>query len=227
MPVEVVARADAFPGQASLRPLVVADWDRYVAALEKENRDPELVMSREVWVRGEASEALDRLEAAGYAPGSFDDVDTRAEFAARPELKAQTWALAYLRAVALAAGVLGLVGVAMHALAQQRRRTVAALLLTRMGMTRRASDASVGLEVGLLTVLAAVIAVAVAIPASVLVLRLLDPVPTLRPEAVFATPWMSIAAVLGGVAVVTAVGAVLVGRSARRATGGQVMRDAS
>jgi putative ABC transport system permease protein len=129
--------------------------------------------------------------------------------------------------VALAAGVLGLVGVAMHALAQQRRRTVAALLLSRMGMSRRASDTAAGLEIGLLTGLAALVAVAVALPASALVLRLLDPVPTLRPDAVFATPWTSIGAVAAGVVLVTAGGAVLVGRTARRTTGGQVMRDAS
>ena len=65
---------------------------------------------------------------------------TAAEFAARPELNAQTWALTYLSAVALAAGVLGLVGLAMQAMAQQRRRTVAGLLLARMGMRRSASD---------------------------------------------------------------------------------------
>ena len=115
----------------------------------------------------------------------------------------------------------------MHALAQQRRRTVAALLLGRMGMRRRAADVSSGLEIGLLAGLGAIIAVAVALPASALVLQLLDPVPTLPPEPLFPTPWPSIVAVVGGVAVVTVVGAALVGRSARRATGGQVMRDAT
>jgi hypothetical protein len=62
---------------------------------------------------------------------------------------------------------------------------------------------------------------------SALVLRLLDPVPTLQPDALFAVPWASIGAVAAGVALVTAGGALLVGRAARRATGGQVMRDAS
>ena len=68
---------------------------------------------------------------------------------------------------------------------------------------------------------------AVALPASALVLRLLDPVPTLPPDPIFAMPWSSIAAVVAGVLVVTVVGAALVGRAARRATGGQVMRDAT
>jgi putative ABC transport system permease protein len=228
MPVEVVGRADAFPGQGSRDALLVADFDSYVAGIEAANRDPDLVMSREAWARGEASDVLDRLVAGGYTvPDDLEDVETSAAFADRPELHAQTWSLAYLRAVALAAGVLGLVGVAMHAVSQQRRRTSAGLLLARMGMSRRSADVSAGLEIGLLTGLAGVVAILVALPASALVLRLLDPVPTLQPDALFAVPWASIGAVAAGVALVTAGGAFLVGRAARRATGGQVMRDAS
>lgn len=227
MPIEVVGRAEAFPGQGSRDPLLVADWDRYAAALADSNRDADLVLNREVWARGEMREVLDRLNAAGYSPGPGAQVHTAEEFAARPELTAQTWALSYLRAIALAAAVLGLVGMAMHALAQQRKRTVAALLLSRMGLRRRSADASSGLEIGLLAGLAGVVAVVVALPVSALVMRLLDPVPTLQPAALFAIPWASIAVVAAGVVVVTAAAAVIVGRSARRATGGQVMRDAT
>ena len=227
MPIEVVGRAEAFPGQGSRDPLLVADWDRYEAALADSNRDADLVLNREVWARGQQGEVLDAMNAAGYAPGPGAQVHTADEFAARPELIAQTWALSYLRAIALAAAVLGLVGMAMHALAQQRRRTVAALLLSRMGLRRRSADASSGLEIGLLAGLAGVVAVVVALPVSALVMRLLDPVPTLQPAALFAIPWASIVVVAAGVAVVTLAAAVIVGRSARRATGGQVMRDAT
>jgi hypothetical protein len=227
IPIAVVGVADAFPGQGSRDPLLVADWDKYSEALAGVNRDADLVLTREVWARGEQREVLDRMNAAGYTPGGGAEVHTSAEFAGRPELTAQTWALSYLRAIALAAAVLGLVGMAMHALAQQRRRTVAALLLSRMGLRRRSADASSGLEIGLLAGLAGIVAVVVALPVSALVLRLLDPVPTLQPGALFAVPWASLAVVAAGVVLVTAAAAVLVGRSARRATGGQVMRDAT
>ncbi|GAA3184651.1 hypothetical protein GCM10010531_43550 [Blastococcus jejuensis] len=227
MPVEVVGRAVAFPGQSARQPLLVADWDRYTAALQAVGRDADLVLTREVWARGSVAEVLDALAAVGVDRPAEDDVETAADFATRPGLHAQTWSLGYLRAVALAAGVLGLVGVAMHAVSQQRRRTVSALLLRRMGMGRRAADATAGLEIGLLGGLAALVAVAVALPSSVLVLRLLDPVPSLQPGTLFDVPWASIAAVAGGVVLVTAVSALLVGRTARRATGGQVMRDAA
>jgi putative ABC transport system permease protein len=227
MPVEVVARADAFPGQSARRPLLVADWDRYSAALEDADRDPGLLIGRELWARGDTQGVADRLPSIGVPLPDPTDVGTAASFAERPELAAQVWSLDYLRAVALAAGALGLVGLAMHAMAQQRRRTVAALLLTRMGMSRRSSDAAAGLEIGLLAGVAALVAVAVAVPASALVLRLLDPVPDLRPDALFEVPWDSVATVLTSVVLVTVGSALLVGRSARRATGGQVMRDAS
>jgi hypothetical protein len=227
MPIAVVGRADAFPGQGSRDPLVVADWDRYAAGLADANRDAALILGREVWARGGQAEVLDRMNAAGYTPGPGAEVHTAAEFAARPELTAQTWALSYLRAIALAAAVLGLVGMAMHALAQQRRRTIAALLLGRMGLRKRSADASSGLEIGLLAGLAGIVAIGVALPVSALVLGVLDPVPTLQPAALFAVPWSSIAVVAAGVVVVTLAAAVLVGRSARRATGGQVMRDAA
>jgi putative ABC transport system permease protein len=51
--------------------------------------------------------------------------------------------------------------------------------------------------------------------------------PSLPPAAVFAVPWGSLAAVVGGVVLVTLGGSLLVGRAARQATGGQVMRDAA
>jgi putative ABC transport system permease protein len=224
VPVEVVGRADAFPGQDSREPLVVADWDRYTAALATVSRVPELVVTREVWARGEVADALTTVAGAGYVPG--DDVTSALEFAARPELDAQRWSLGYLRAVALAGGVLGLTGVVLFAMSQQRRRTAASLLLSRMGMSRRAADGATALEIGLLTGLAALVAAAVALPASALVLRALDPVPELRPDPLFAVPWADLAAVATGVVLVTAVGALLVGRTARRASGGQVLRDA-
>jgi putative ABC transport system permease protein len=225
MQVEVVATAEAFPGQPDRTPMVVADWDRFAQALTAAGRDPDVVLDRQVWARGAAGPLLEELTAARYAYDP-DQVRTREDYAARPELGAQSWSFGYLRAIALAAGVLGLTGVAMHALAQQRRRTVAALVLHRMGMRRWALDAATALETGLLTGLGALVAVAVAVPASALLLPLLDPVPALSPAPVFTVPWSSVAAVLAGVLLVTAATALLVGRAARADDPGTVMRAA-
>jgi putative ABC transport system permease protein len=100
-------------------------------------------------------------------------------------------------------------------------------MLTRMGMRSRSSDTAAGLEIGVLATVAALIAVAVALPASALVLRLLDPAPGLRPDVLFRVPWSSIAFVLAGVVLAAIGSALLVGRSARRTDGAQVMRDAT
>jgi putative ABC transport system permease protein len=223
--VEVVGRADAFPGQQSHLPMMVADLNSVSAALTAAGRDPARVLERQVWATGEAGPVLDALVTAGFAYEESEIVAAD-EFTARPDVRAQAWSLAYLRGVSLAAGLLALIGIAMHALAQQRRRTVAALLLDRMGMSRRSADTATALEIGLLTGAAALVAVVVALPASALVLGLLDPVPTLLPDPLFTVPWGSLAVVLAGVVGVTVAGAWLVGRTARRTVAGEVLREA-
>ncbi len=225
--VEVVARADAFPGQPSRRPVLIADRDRFVAALERVGGRTSLVLGEELWSRGDADAVVEGLPALGIVLPDGDAVTTAAAFADRPELAAQVWSLDYLRVVALAAGALGLAGLAVHATAQQRRRAAATLLLTRMGLDRRASDVAAGLETGLLAAGAALVAVTVALPASALAFQRLDPVPALLPDVLFRVPWGSIATVLAGVVLVPIGSAVLAGRSGRRTNGGQVVRDAS
>lgn len=225
LPLEVVGRAAAFPGQTGRGPMMVVRWVDVTAALESVDRDPRNVFEQQVWAPTGERALLPALAASGYA---FDvgEVRTADDFAAQPEVRAQAVSLDYLRAVALGAGLLGLLGVALHALAQQRRRTVAALLLARMGLSRGAADRSAALETGLLAALGAFVAVAVALPTSALVVRLLDPAPALLPGVLFTVPRNAIAAVLAGAAVVTVVVGLLVARAARRSSAGEVLRDA-
>ncbi len=225
VPVEVVGRVAAFPGQTTDGPLLVADRDRFAAAIRAAGREPETFLDQELWARGEAAPLLGALEAAGWAFDP-DQVITVDDFAARPELSARTWSFGHLRAVAALAGLLGLTGLALQAVAQQRRRTAASVLLTRMGMGAPAQHTAAALETGLLAVLGAVLAVAVALPASALLVRLLDPVPDVLPGPVFTVPWGTLAAVAGGTVLATVAAALLVGRAARQADGGRVMRDA-
>jgi predicted lysophospholipase L1 biosynthesis ABC-type transport system permease subunit len=206
-------------------PLLVVDRDVVGVALEAADRDPLTVFDREVWAPGSSRAVLGALTESGYAY-DLEEVRRAEDFSARPELAAQQWSLAYLRAVALAAGLLGLLGVALHALAQQRRRTVAALLMARMGLSRSAADRSATLEIGLLALLGALVAVGTALPASALVIRLFDPDPDLLPAPLFAVPWTTVRWVLAGTVVATCLAGLLVARSARRARAGEVLRDA-
>jgi putative ABC transport system permease protein len=225
LPLEVVGRAAAFPGQTGRGPMMVVRWADVTAALEAADRDPRNVFEQQVWASGGERPLLAALADNGYA-FNIDGVRTADDFAAQPEVRAQDVSLDYLRAVAVGAGLLGLLGVALHALAQQRRRTVAALLLARMGLSRGAADRSAALETGLLAVLGTVVAVAVALPTSALVVRLLDPAPALLPGPIFTVPRGSILGVLAGAAVVTVVVGLLVARAARRSSAGEVLRDA-
>ncbi|RBY88767.1 hypothetical protein [Blastococcus sp. TF02A-26] len=226
VPVEVVGRVTAFPGQRSDVPLLVADQDGFRAAIEAAGRDPETFLDQELWARGEAAPVLGALTAAGW---SFDpdQVVTSGDFAARPELNARTWSFGHLRGVAALAGLLGLTGLALQAVAQQRRRAAASVLLTRMGVGAAAQRSAAALETGLLAGLSAVLAVAVALPVSALLVELLDPVPDVLPGPLVAVPWGSLVAVVAGAALATVAGAVLTGRAARQADGGRVMRDAT
>ena len=149
------------------------------------------MLGREVWARGELAPIVEALDGRRLHRGQRGrhHLGGRVRHAPRAP-GAGTWSLDYLRAIALAAGVLGLVGLAMQAVAQQRRRTVAALLLRRMGMSRRAADTVAGLEIGLLAGLAAVVAVAVALPASRAGPAAARPgAVRCRPDPLFAVPW--------------------------------------
>ncbi len=167
---------------------------------------------------------MSALGAAGY--GDPDDVRLAADFRARPALRAQGFALGYLRAVAAGAGLLGLLALALYEAAQQRRRTVASVLLARMGLSRRAAAGSSLVELLLLGGLGALLGVGLALPLARLLLRRLDPAPDLPPDPVFAVPAGTLLLVVAGVLLTAALGAVLVDRAARRTPGGEVLRGA-
>ncbi|RKS74123.1 putative ABC transport system permease protein [Motilibacter peucedani] len=220
---QVVGRASAFPGMPSTRPMLVAARAPLTAALHAAGQDIDLVLQRQVWGRGD-----DRplLQASGPDTTAVDPaaVRTTSDFLARPALRAQSWTLGYLRAVAACAGVLGLAGLALYAAAQQRRRTVASVLLDRMGLARRSALAAAAVELGLLALVAAVLGAGLGLPTARLVLDTLDPVPALPPGPVFEVPLPALLAVAVGVVLLVAVGSVLVDSLARRAPRGQVLR---
>ncbi len=224
IPVQVVGRADAWPGMTSTRPLIVATEADLTAAMLAVERQLDLITTAQVWARGDAAAVVSSLEAAGSGALRPEDVRTAGEFRERPTLRAQGWALDYLRAVSAVAGVLGLVALGLHAAAQQRRRTVATVLLTRMGLSARSARRSAALELALLGGLAALLGAALTLPMARLLLVRLDPVPDLPPGPLFAVPGLVLIALTAGVAAAAVGGAVLVDGLARRIPGGEVMR---
>jgi putative ABC transport system permease protein len=174
VPVEIVARAEAFPGLGyrSRRPLVVV----HRAVLE----DLE-VGGREVWVSNTSSEVADRMTDAGAAP----------RFVTRPaenlpsELVAQLWAIDYLHIVGPAAGLVAGAGLALYLASAARARALGAAMAAHMGMRRRTGVLATGVETTAMTLAGWALGVALAWIASRLVLPALDPVPVTAPDAIF------------------------------------------
>ena len=208
-------------------PLLVADRDGFAAAIRATGRDPETFLDQELWARGEAAPLLGALTAAGWAFDP-DQVVTAGDFAARPELSARAWSFGHLRAVAALAGLLGLTGLALQAVAQQRRRAAASRAAHPDGHGRRRPSAPPRRWRP-----ACSPAWARSSPSRWRCRcrrcwsDLLDPVPAVLPGPLFAVPWGSLAAVVAGAVLATVAGALLTGRAARQADGGRVMRDAT
>lgn len=224
VPVQVVGTARAWPGMSSTRPLVIAAQDDLAAALRAQDRAIESVTTAQLWSRGTAEQLLAALPAAGIAQPEEGRVSTAAAFRESPALRAQGWTLDYLQAVAAAAGLLAVVALGLHAAAQQRRRAVATVLLSRMGLTRRSARTSVAVELMVLGGLAALFAVVFTLPAARLLMGRVDPVPDLLPGPLFAVPATALLALVVGVTLAAAAGAAAVDALARRIPGGEVLR---
>jgi putative ABC transport system permease protein len=224
IPVQVVGRADAWPGMSSTKPLLIAPQQALATALLDAEREIALVTTAQAWGRGSPDQVLASLGKAGFGVPREEQVRTAAAFQDRPELRAQQWTLGYLRAVAAVAALLGLVGLGLHAASQQRRRTVATVLLTRMGLTPRSARRSAAAELVMIGGIAAVLGAALTLPAAQLLLGRLDPLPSLPPGPLFAVPGPTLAALAFGVVVAAVAGAALVDRMARRIPGGEVLR---
>ncbi|RZS89930.1 putative ABC transport system permease protein [Motilibacter rhizosphaerae] len=220
--VQVVARVPAFPGMLGRGPLVVVAQQPLLAALAAHDPSPRALFDQEVWVRGDSAPAQRALGLTGS--GAAATTTTTAGFLQRPDVRSAAYALAYLRAVAGAGGALGLLGLVLHAAGQQRRRTVATVLLDRMGLGRAAGRTAAALELGLLAGTALVCGCVLALPACAFVLGRVDPVPAVAPAPLFRVPALALLAVVVGTLAAVVLGALLVDRLARRAPAGTVMR---
>ena len=184
VPLRVVGRPKAFAGMTELRPTLVVDARVLFPRLGGEDptlpppqgaEDPSY--TAELW----AAEGADQLTSFLAGRGeSVEEIATRAQVAARPELLVQTWSLGYLLALGVGIGLLA--AAALLGYAEQRRaaREVAYALARRMGLSRAANAAAAGLElIGLLT-LSLLLGTATGLAAARLVVARLDPLPTIR-----------------------------------------------
>ncbi len=222
VPVRVVARPDAFPGTSSLRPLVVVDESLLVQATSG-GLNPLATMSgsTELWVRGEAQEALTDLQATGKTLYLIRTADRVRNI---PRIAAVIRTFRVLNALGLVAGALVVLGMLMYLQARQRSQEVSYGLSLRMGMTHARHRRSLTVELGAMLGFSYAIGLVLALGVAVVIARLLDPLESIPPGALLVIPGGSILATLAAVLGLAWVSGWFINRRARAVDLGEVMR---
>ncbi|MFA9431241.1 hypothetical protein [Egicoccus sp. AB-alg2] len=223
VPVEVVGRAEALPGQAAGRPLLVASLQTAEALAVAGGADG-LARARwrgEIWATGDDAE--DRLAVAGV---DAETVRTAAAEATRPRLVAVSWALGALQALGALATGLALLGVLLFVAVRQRDLQVSYALARRMGLTSRAHALALVVEVLVLLLLALGLATALGLFAAAAVGGGIDPLPELLPGPRVVLPGTVLLVLVGALAAGGIAGAAALQRSADRADVAEVLRRA-
>jgi hypothetical protein len=172
--VAIVARAEAFPGLGFTqdRPLVVVDRQ----ALSRTG----VVEHAEIWVNDASPGVAERLTEQGV----------QVVFSARPAadirgtlLQPQVWAIDYLEAVGLAAGLVTVAGLGLYFAADAERRQLGAAVARRLGLPTVQAAAATALEVLSILVAGLLFGVGLSWLAVRLVFRKVDPLPHTAPDA--------------------------------------------
>jgi putative ABC transport system permease protein len=224
IPIEVVGRADAFPGVSSDDPVIVVD----VASLETRvdaTGNPFLSANgrTEYWIRGDPDAVLasvDELEALPLATLTAREVEDV------PFIRAAIETFAMLNVLGLAAALLVAGVLVVYLQARQRARSVSNVLSMRMGMRDREAAAALVLELGAILLAAFLLGAALGLAAGALVVPLLDPLQTIPPGPILTLPVPVVAWTAAAVLLTAIVGGWLVHRRAAGVDLGEVLRVA-
>jgi hypothetical protein len=206
LPVRVVARVHVFPGMSTGVPVVVADRSALLATATKAGLfDPLGDPPAYVWAKGPPAEVARALEAPPVDAAFVSSTDA---FRRQPDVLAATRAFSYMRLMAVASGVLVFLGLLLYLGARQRSQAVASSLAARMGLRRGTEILSLALELGAITLVAALVGGVVAVAAASPVVGHIDPLPSYAPGPALTIPLAAIlASALALVAVAVAAGA--------------------
>ncbi len=222
IPIAVVGHAEAFPGMSSLRPLVIADEQRLLAALGgTPNPLDASDTTTELWIRATPDAAREALATLPYLP---DLVLTTDEVKDIPYISAVIDTFLVMNGLGLAAALLVIVATLMYLQARQRSQIVTYGLSLRMGMDGRGHVRAVAAELGALLAAAYVAGAVLGVVAARLTIPLLDPLEVVPPPPLTVLPLSVVAWLAPALALATLVGGWLTGVRARRADLGEVMR---
>jgi putative ABC transport system permease protein len=221
VPIDVVARVDAFPGMSTDRPLVVVSGRLLRRAVDAGASDPIEGGLAFVWARGPVGPVEAALKASILRPELFVAVDDVARSRAVTDA-ARTYS--FLTALGLAIGTLALLGVVLYLYARQRRQAIASALARRMGLGRGAETASLWLELAAILTVAWALAAGVGLAAAGPVIARTDPIPAYPPAPSFVVPWPVVAGTLAVLLAVALAAAVAATALARRADVAEELR---
>jgi hypothetical protein len=222
VPIEIVGRANAFPGMTSLRPLVVVDERRLLEAFEGlPNPLAGANASDELWIRGDPAAARAALPELSFVP---DLVLTADEVKDIPYIAAVIDTFLVMNGLGLLAALLVVAAMLMYLQTRQRSEIVSYGLSLRMGMRSSMHLLGIATEVGAMLVVAYIAGGVLALAAARLTIPLLDPIEAIPPEPIGVVPVVVVAIAAPVVLLVAFAGGWLTERRARAADLGQVMR---
>jgi putative ABC transport system permease protein len=222
IPIEVVARPSAFPGQTGLRPMLVVDQ----AALLHEfagTADPlnTTNKSTEFWVRGDPATATAALERVSYPPYLILTAEQVKDI---PSFIAVIDTFLVLGALGLIAALLAFAGVLMYLQARQRSQVVSYGLSLRMGMSHESHRRALTLEIVMMLGSAYAVGAGLGLVAALFAVPVLDPLSTIPPSPVFLVPIILLSLAFVGVGVASWFGGGVTNQRARKVDLGEVMR---
>ena len=223
VPIHVLGNVHAFPAMTA-SPLVITSFDALKDAARAANVLGPLGITRTyIWAKGPPGEVADAVSRSGMDAYFVTTVDT---FRQNPDVLLATRTYSYLRTIALAAGVLALIGLLLYLQARQRSQVIASALARRMGFGRLPEALSICLEVAGIVLFAAVVGAGVAIAAAEPIVKQIDPLPDYAPSPVFVVPLTTILLAAAGLVVLAVAAGALTSWLARRADVNEAMRVA-
>jgi putative ABC transport system permease protein len=223
-PVHVLGSVRAFPEMSVGVPLVITSYRALDAVANKARvYDPLGTEETYLWAKGPPGAVARALSAPALDADYVSSINT---FLRNPDVVLATRTFSFMRAIALVAGVLVLIGLLLYLQARQRSQAIASALARRMGFGRGAEIVSLWLELGSILLFAAVVGGGIAIAAARPVTRHLDPLPQDTPSPIFAVPTGPILVAAGAIVVVTVLAGALTSWFASRTDVAEAIRVA-
>jgi hypothetical protein len=206
IPVRTVATIAAFPGMTAGQPLLVVSQQQLRRVERAHGIPTELSLPYWLlWAKGPPRAVSAALVRSGeidpyYLTSVSHTLDS-------PDVTNVTRTYGFMRAIAIAAGLLALVALLLYLQARQRAQLVSNAFLRRMGMHEPAQALSLAIESAGLVLFSTIAGAAGALVAAWPLVPHVDPLPTLPPPAVLHVPWLLLGvAVLVSVAVAAVAG---------------------